>query len=74
MRYYAGVATGSQRPVMDAPKGGSVVGVAFAYGVMPMPSHWYRIVLRGTDRPTVVPGKWRIADGEFTLIEGTEAE
>jgi hypothetical protein len=61
MRYYARSSTiesqaghVSIRAVMDAPEVGSQIGVAFAYGVMPNPSHWYRIVLRGTEQPTRV--------------------
>jgi hypothetical protein len=81
MRYYARSSTiesqagqVSIRAVMDAPDGGSQIGVAFVYGVMPNPGHWYRIVLRGTELPTLVPGKFRLVDGEFGLIPGTEGE
>jgi hypothetical protein len=80
MRYYAGPSTlGSQaqhmsiRSVMDAPDGGTQIGVAFDYGA-PMTDRWYKIILRGTEWPIFVPGKFRLTGGEYVLILGTEGE
>lgn len=79
MRYFSGSwIDGPQgehksRVITDSLGGGSQIGVAFVYGVMPM-GHWYWIVLRSTDRPEIVPGRFRLADGELTLIPGSEAE
>jgi hypothetical protein len=81
MRYYAGPSTiGPQaqhmgiRAVMDAPKGGSQIGAAFYYETLSNPGPYYVIILTGTVRPGSVPGRFRLTDGAFVLIPGTEGE